>query len=67
MNKENLLQSVKSIENMDTFESCYFLTLKEMLFSAIEENKKEVLEMIIRKSYDADFCDIAEHALKIID
>ncbi|MEC3606257.1 hypothetical protein P9126_04490 [Bacillus glycinifermentans] len=66
MNKENLLLAVNSLEELE-YGGQYFSTLKEMLYSAIEENEKGVLEMILRKSYDDTFFNIAKQALKIMN
>ncbi|ARC72525.1 hypothetical protein CHCC14600_4260 [Bacillus licheniformis] len=66
MNKENLLLAVNSLEELE-YDGQYFSTLKEMLYSAIEENEKGVLEMILRKSYDDTFFNIAKQALKIMN
>ncbi|MGG3623109.1 hypothetical protein ABES25_06040 [Bacillus gobiensis] len=56
----NVIAQIEELEEVEP-------ALKEMAISAIEEDKHEVLEMILRKTYDDELFLLAEKALRTMN
>ncbi|MGG3573236.1 hypothetical protein ABES80_12240 [Bacillus gobiensis] len=61
--QDSMSNVIAQIEELEEVEPA----LKEMAKSAIEENKNEVLEMILRKTYDDELFFLVEKALRTMN